>query len=111
MAAEPDGETSTPLGGLADFARTAGESVDGVIESQLLLSSRVERVSAELQTFMASCDLPPLDQYTQQLSHARRRLGATNAMLVQIQERLVRMERLAARTAHSRAVSAEGDAD
>lgn len=80
----------------ANFAAQAELGVQRVIESQLALSAQIEVLSTELNRLKADADLPALEPFTSSLSSSRRRVAAINATLAHIQERLARLDAIAA---------------
>jgi hypothetical protein len=77
--------------------RKAELGVQGVLESQLALSAQIERLSTELHRLRAGGEqLPALEPYSHSLVVSRRRVTSLNATLVQIQERLARLDKIAA---------------
>lgn len=87
-----DGSAAASLG---LFTREAERGVLGVLESQLALSAQIERLSTELHQLKAA-ELPAVEPFTASLLASRKRVAAVNATLVQVQERLARMDKLAA---------------
>ena len=70
--------------------------VQGLLESQLALSAQIEALSTELNRLKADADLPALEPFTSSLSSSRKRIAAINSTLAHIQERLTRLDRIAA---------------
>jgi hypothetical protein len=70
--------------------------VQVVLESQLALSAQIEMLSTELNRLKADADLPALEPFTTSLVSSRKRIAAINATLAQIQERLTRLDKIAA---------------
>ncbi|KAG8467020.1 hypothetical protein KFE25_000336 [Diacronema lutheri] len=88
-----EGAGAEPMA-LALFTRDARLGMQGVLESQLALSAQIERLSSELHRARAS-ELPAVEPCTASLITSRRRVAAVNATLVQVQDRLARIEKLA----------------
>lgn len=80
----------------AAFAGQAELGVQRVLESQVALSAQIEVLSTELNRLKADADLPALEPFTSSLFLSRKRVAAINATLIQIQERLTRLDRIAA---------------
>jgi hypothetical protein len=70
--------------------------VQQVLESQLALSAQIEALSTALNRLKADADLPALEPFTSSLFSSRKRIAAINATLAQIQERLTRLDKIAA---------------
>lgn len=78
------------------FAGQAELGVQRVLESQLALSAQIEVLSTELNRLKGGADLPALEPFTGSLFSSRKRVAAINGTLTQIQERLTRLDRIAA---------------
>lgn len=76
------------------IART-DDGIQQAINSQAVLSQQIDRVSAELQSFLTASQIPSFSPYAQRLAEVRRRVTAANGTLAQVQARLGRIERLA----------------
>lgn len=77
------------------LTREAERGVQGVLRSQLALSAEIERLSNELHR-LGAVEQPAIEPFTISLALSRKRVAAVNAALVQVQERLARMDKLAA---------------
>ena len=77
------------------------KGIQDALSSQVALSTQIDRVAAELQRFLGNSQLPSLSPHAQKLADLRRRVSAANATLVQVQERLGRVQDIAVRAASS----------
>ena len=82
---------------LTPMVDTVDASIQAAVDSQAKLSHQIDRVAAELQTFLSASQLPSFAPYAQRLTDVRRRTSATNNTLVRIQARLSRIEEMAER--------------
>jgi ribosomal protein L29 len=92
----PQSAAAPPPESLSYFTREAEAGVRGVLESQVALSAQIERLSTELHRLKEDAEMPALEPYTASLVSSRRRVAAVNTALMQIQERLTRLDKIAA---------------
>ena len=85
------------MGLLTPLVHKCDEGVQAALDSQAALSQQIDRVAAELQTFLGSSQIPSFAPHAQKLQSVRRRIAATNGTLQQVQARLARLDRLAER--------------
>ena len=71
------------------------DAIQGALDSQAELSQQIDRVAAELQTFLSASQLPSFTPHVERLAEVRRRAGTANIMLTAIQARLSRIEAMA----------------
>ena len=67
--------------------------VQGLFEAQEALQKEIHRLSKELENFVETAQSPTLSAYAQKLTTSRQRMEHINAVLIQIQERLARLEK------------------
>mmetsp|Transcript_6631 Transcript_6631/g.13287 ORF Transcript_6631/g.13287 Transcript_6631/m.13287 type:complete len:148 (+) Transcript_6631:62-505(+) len=85
------------MGLLTPLVSKCDEGVQQALDSQAALSQQIDRVAAELQTFLGSSQIPSFAPHAQKLQSVRRRIAVTNGTLQQVQARLTRLDRLAER--------------
>ena len=75
------------------------DKVDGgiqqAVDSQAMLSQQIDRVAAELQSFLTTSQLPSFAPYAHRLAEVRRRTAVASGTLQQVQARLSRVEAIA----------------
>ena len=81
----------TPMVGKCD------DGIRAVLASQAELSQQIDRVAAELQTFLGASQLPSFAPYAERLADVRRRVAAANQTMTQVDARLTRCEDMADR--------------
>jgi hypothetical protein len=89
-------ETSL-LGLLTPMVSKCDKGIQDALSSQEALSTQIDRVAAELQRFLGNSQLPSLSPHAQKLADLRHRVSVSNNTLVQVQQRLGRIQDIADR--------------
>ena len=69
--------------------------IQQAVDSQAMLSQQIDRVAAELQSFLTTSQLPSFAPYAHRLAEVRRRTAVASSTLQQVQARLSRVEAIA----------------
>lgn len=73
---------------LSPAVEEVDRSVQGALESQIVLRSQLERLQRELERFAGAADVPSLVPYISKLASTRRRLVEVNAKISRVDRRL-----------------------
>eukprot|EP01112_Ceratiomyxa_fruticulosa_P013407 TRINITY_DN3772_c0_g1_i1.p1 TRINITY_DN3772_c0_g1~~TRINITY_DN3772_c0_g1_i1.p1 ORF type:complete len:228 (-),score=67.97 TRINITY_DN3772_c0_g1_i1:98-682(-) len=79
------------LGLLKPVVMECDHRIQAVFDSQAALASQIDTLAAELDTFVNLTSIPPLAPHLQKLQNSRNRLVAINTTLVNIMNRLDRI--------------------
>lgn len=67
--------------------------IQALFEAQEDLQGEIQRLSKELESFVETSQAPTLASYAHKLTNAKQRIENTNALLSQIQDRIIRLEK------------------
>eukprot|EP01095_Lingulamoeba_sp_RSL-Kostka_P011908 TRINITY_DN463_c1_g1_i1.p1 TRINITY_DN463_c1_g1~~TRINITY_DN463_c1_g1_i1.p1 ORF type:complete len:112 (-),score=31.27 TRINITY_DN463_c1_g1_i1:138-473(-) len=80
---------------LLPVVQETDNNIQKVFSSQELLNKEIQRLSSELEAFVGISQTPALNEYVHKLTQAKQRAENIQVVLLQIQERVSRMERIA----------------